>query len=164
MKFSAVIVQIFFLLHVLSHSFWIFMVYETAVFLNTFQWIPLIIVHAKYSSNKRGSIQTKSEACDLYKQVSAFVKRAQAVHIFPIALSCIFWDSFKVHKSKLPYDLFKYPLNRHTCSFHRFVKVLLLLQKMVTFKGSSKMRSHLIGRVTIYTKKKAINPMALLLK
>ena len=164
MKFSAVIMQIFFLLHVLSHSFWIFMVYETAVFLNTFQWIPLIIVHAKYSSNKRGSIQTKSEACDLYKQVSAFVKRAQAVHIFPIALSCIFWGSFKVHKSKLPYDLFKYPLNRHTCSFHRFVKVLLLLQEMVTFKGSSKMRSHLIGRVTIYTKKKAINPMALLLK
>ena len=164
MKFSAVIVQIFFLLYVLSHSFWIFTVYERAVFLNAFQWILRITVHAKYSSNKRGSMQTKSDACDLYKQVSAFVKRAQAVHIFPIALSCIFWGSFKVHKSKLPYDLFKYPLNRHTYSFHRFVKVLLLLQKMVTFKGSSKMRSHLIGRVTIHTKKKAINPMALLLK
>ena len=35
-------------------------------------------------------MQTKSDACDLYKQVSAFVQRAQAVHIFPIALSCIF--------------------------------------------------------------------------
>ena len=72
-------------------------------------------------------MQTKSGACDLYKQVSAFVKRAQAVHIFPIALSCIFWGSFKVHKSKLTYDLFKYPLNRYTYSFHRFVKKVLLL-------------------------------------
>ena len=55
----------------------------------------------------------KSEICDLYKQVCAFAKSAQVVYIFPTALSCIFWGFFEVHKSKVPYDLFKYSLSRH---------------------------------------------------
>ena len=35
-------------------------------------------------------MSNKSEVCDFYKQVSAFVKSAQVVYIFPTALSCIF--------------------------------------------------------------------------
>ena len=64
----------------------------------------------------------KFEACDLYKQVSAFVKSAQVVYIFPTALSFIFWSFFEVHKSKVPYDLFKYPLNRTRTVFIDLLK------------------------------------------
>ena len=87
----------------------------------------------------------KFEVGGLYKQVCEFVKSAQVVYIFPTALSCIFWGLFEVHKSKVPYDLFKHPLNRHTYSFHRFAEVLLFLRKMVTFKGSLRIRSQQIG-------------------
>ena len=72
----------------------------------------------------------KSEVCDLCKQVCAFIKSAQVVYIFPTALSCLFRFSFfffEVHKSTVPYDFFKYPLNRDTYSFHRFDKALLFL-------------------------------------
>ena len=42
----------------------------------------------------------KYKVCDLYKQVREFVKSAQVVHIFPIALSYIFWVFLKSIKAK----------------------------------------------------------------
>ena len=82
----------------------------------------------------------------------------KVVYIFATALSFIFslFFVFEVQKSKVPYGLFKYPLNRHTYNFHRVVKVLLFLWK-ITFKGSLNMSSQWIGWVAIYTKQRAIS-------
>ena len=92
------------------------------------------------------------------KKMSTWYIIIKVVYIFATALSFIFslFFVFEVQKSKVPYDLFKYPLNRHTYNFHRVVKVLLFLWK-ITFKGSLNMSSQWIGWVAIYTKQRAIS-------
>ena len=107
----------------------------------------------------------KSEVWDLFKQVCAFLKKCTSSAHFS-------------KKTKLHFVLFVLKsiegnyllifLNTHATDtrtvFIDLITFFLFLWKMVTFKGSFRMSSQRIGWFTIYTKKRAISPMQVLLK